>query len=117
MSVWKEQIEKVCNTVMLRQWQAGQEQSAYKKDKASMSRHYVMQAMLVDAWMRGWTSVKMVFVDFSAFFDTLRLERVSSLMCRSSMPSAGKLAGMLRGLCSNITTSEFSLRRKLHSEA
>ena len=26
-------------------------------------------------------------------------------MCRSSMPSAGKLAGMLRGLCSNITTS------------
>jgi len=105
MSIWKKLIEKVCNLVMLQQWQAGNEQSAYKKDKACMSRHYVLQAMLVDAWSRGWTSVKMVFVDFSQFFDTLRLKRISSLLRRSSIECAGKLAGLLTGLCRNTTSS------------
>ena len=75
MSIIRKATEKLASKVLAKHWKVSDCQGGYQKGLGASGRWMILLGSVASARNRGWNRIYFAFLDFSQFFDSVKLSR------------------------------------------
>ena len=100
MSIIRKAAEKLASKVLARHWKVSDCQRGYQTGLGAAGRWMILFGSVASARNRGWKRIYFAFLDFSQFFDSVKLSRFQEMI--KSDAGCKKIAAKVSKLVANL---------------